>query len=43
VEGEIFCEGETLGGEFSLLFFVIFLLVNMGTDPIGWIARGEKF
>ena len=89
MKGEILCEGETLGGEFSLLFSVLFLLVNkifyflshfnswfltigltchifegkpmiemdeaqiwakkvelpafMGTDPIGWIARAEKF
>ena len=28
MKGEILCEGEILGGEFSLLFFVIFLLVN---------------
>jgi len=28
VKGEILCEGKILGGEFSLLFSVLFLLVN---------------
>ena len=28
VKGEILCERKTLGGEFSLLFSVLFLLVN---------------
>jgi len=28
MKGEILCEEETLGGEFSLLFSVLFLLVN---------------
>lgn len=27
-KGEIFCEGETLGGEIPLLFLILFILSN---------------
>jgi len=37
VKEEIFCEGETLGGEISLLFIVLFILFNKNLSFLSYL------